>query len=311
MIHFMKTAIVIISYNRPNHLLTLLNSLLSIMPRDIHVFVDGPKLINNNDEVRNAEIRQVLYNYQYINNLKCNFNKTNVGLRNNVVNAVTQTLTTHDACIVLEDDCIINKAGIDFCDDLLNQYQHDEDVAFISPFNPVPQDILKSGVSSRISIYPESYAWATWKRAWKIYSNDIDVSLKLLSIRKIHKLTGSLWGALYWKLNFLEAKLGLIDTWAYRWIACVWSNDKVGIISNFNYVKYTGRENGTHTRLKMNWVEPPVTDLYVSSSRKLSVNVAGEAYMNDVVFKNNLNNLFIRVLGFCYKFFSRKRFTLE
>ena len=70
MIHLMEPAIVIISYNRPNHLLDLLNSLLSIMPRDIHVFVDGPKWNNKNDEARNSEIREILNNYHYTNNLK-------------------------------------------------------------------------------------------------------------------------------------------------------------------------------------------------------------------------------------------------
>ena len=115
-------------------------------------------------------------------------------------------------------------------------------------------------MQNRTSIYPASYAWATWDRAWNYFDSDLTWGANV-SIDELIGITGSLVGALKWKLNFLDAKAERIDTWAYRWIASMWSKKMKTIGPNVNICSYHGWVGGTHTRSQPTWSQLPISDL--------------------------------------------------
>jgi hypothetical protein len=74
-------------------------------------------------------------------------------------------------------------------------------------------------------------------------------------------VVGSIPGALRWRQTFRDVEAGLLDTWAYRWISCIWANDGWVLSPNRNLVTYAGYDEGTHTRTGPSWSELPVVPL--------------------------------------------------
>jgi hypothetical protein len=186
------------------------------------------------------------------------FHEINMGLRTAVQDAVTYTTETYGQAIILEDDTIPGDDFVPYCRFMLEHFACEDRIAHISGYNVAPVSIIGDVVeSSRISIYPESFAWATWQRAWSRYDESLSwgVNAPLSDIRAI---TGSTVGALKWRLNFHDAHSERINSWAYRWIASMWSNGQTCVSPNRNLVSYTGFTSGTHTKRKPRWVDLPV-----------------------------------------------------
>ena len=253
--------VLLLGYNRPQHMRALIQSLASLEPKLILLSVDGPKASRPND------VSLVLETQLLVNEIKWNakvltrFRKSNLGLRKAVVDAVNWANSEYGRVIVLEDDVRAGPQMIDFFKSNLEKFEDNSKIAHINGYNLVPSDHITSPEQdSRLSIYPESYAWATWDRAWKLYDDDLTWA-KNVTVSDIQKVCGSKTSAIRWKQNFSDAANERIDTWAYRWVASMWANDLKIISPNRNISQYKGFEGGTHTRRQIKWSEIEIQQL--------------------------------------------------
>ena len=174
---------------------------------------------------------------------------------------------------MLEDDVRTGPQLIEFLDRNLIRYQESSQIAHINGYNLVPKEHLTHpDNASRLTIYPESYAWATWDRAWQKYDDDMTWA-KNASLADIKKICGSTVGALRWKQNFSDASAERIDSWAYRWLASMWANNMKIVSSNRNISQYKGFEGGTHTRRQMKWSELEIEQLPTSEGKISNIGV--------------------------------------
>lgn len=238
----------------------LIDSLRVSAPSKLIVVIDGPNPTKPGDLQKVRDTQQVAESINWTDDVVFEFRKTNWGLRHSVEDAVTNATQKHGRAIVLEDDARPGAAWIPYAQFMLDKYEAEAKVEHISGYNLIPDFALSSpGVGSRLSRYPESYAWATWHRAWKNYEGGLDWALNA-SVKDLEKIVGTRVGALRWKQNFLDAQSGRISTWAYRWLASMWSRDAFMISPNANLVTYDGYSGGTHTVLKPGWKELPQFD---------------------------------------------------
>ena len=281
------TPVLLLGYNRPEQMRGLIQSLSPFQPKVILLAIDGPNQNRSNDPelVRQTQetINQVAWNAEIITR----YRESNLGLRRAVVDAVTWANSEYGRVIVLEDDVRAGPQLLDFLNHNLDKYENQNEVAHINGYNLVPIDhINKPDEASRMSIYPESYAWATWDRAWKNYDDDLTWA-KSASINEIKKIVGSTTGALRWKQNFNDAAAERIDTWAYRWLASMWAKNLKIISPNQNIAQYFGFENGTHTRRQIEWRELEIESL-PTNDRSLGENQVDEladVWLGKNVFK--------------------------
>ena len=253
-----NTPVVLLAYNRPQKLADLIDSLRESAPSKVMVVVDGPKANKVGDLEKVRETQRIAHTINWTDDVVFEFRDTNWGLRSSVENAVTTATELHGRAIVLEDDARPGPAWIPYAQHMLDKYDTEQKIEHVSGYNLVPPTSLKSpGAGSRLSRYPESYAWATWQRAWKNYDGGLDWALNA-SVNDIQKIVGTRIGALRWKQNFLDAQSGRISTWAYRWLASMWSRNALMISPNANLVTYDGYTGGTHTFLKPGWTELPL-----------------------------------------------------
>ena len=244
----------------------LIRSLAAIKPKLILLSVDGPKMNRLKDAELVRQTQEMVNEVTWHAEIRTHFRESNLGLRKAVVDAVTWANSEYGRVIVLEDDLRAGRQLLDFLNYNLIRYENEIDIAHINGYNLVPNGhITNPSAASRLSIYPESYAWATWARAWAKYDDEMSWA-KNVSISELKIICGSTIGALRWKQNFSDAAAGRIDTWAYRWLATIWENNFKVISPNQNISKYKGWENGTHTFIKVKYQEPEIGILRIDQS---------------------------------------------
>ncbi len=287
----------------------LIQSLAPLKPKLILLAVDGPKNTRSNDVDLVRQTQNLVSEITWDAEIQTRFRDSNLGLRKAVVDAVTWANSEYGQVIVLEDDVRAGPQLLDFLNHNLMTHRGSSRIAHINGYNLVPEEHLTNpDLAARLSIYPESYAWATWERAWQKYDDDLTWA-KNASVEDVKKVCGSTIGALRWKQNFADAASERIDTWAYRWLASMWEHNWLMVSPNRNIATYKGMEGGTHTRSHQRWNEIPQEEvparLYAESVEE--VDGAAEYWLGARVFGENIKGIIRGVLATkylsCTKFF--------
>lgn len=249
-----EAPVLILAYNRPDQIRGLIDSMRPFSPKTILVGVDGPKdTAGDSEKVR--KVVQAVAGINWTDDVQILERKSNLGLRLAVPDAVTWAMSKAGRVIVVEDDVRVSKDFFPYMNHCLDEFANDQRIGHISGYNPVPEKFITyPQFRSRASMFPESYAWATWDRAWSKYGDELSWA-KASNLAELRELTGSLQAALVWKMNFSDAESGAISTWAYRWIASLWKNKLLSISPNVNLVDYRGQTEGTHTKGSRSWSE--------------------------------------------------------
>ena len=239
--------ILILGYARVEPLITQIKEITKFQKRNIYISVDKPTNLSKQGE--NRQLTEALLEFINLKNVSIRFHESHQGLRQNVISSIDWVFSDCNAesIIIIEDDCFVANESLKILDLLLLKYAKFPEIAHISIYNRVPAKISQRNDNSiRFSNYPETYIWATWKDSWSLYNDDIHQIYDKLKIKDIRLRTNSIIGAITWKLHLLDAKLGLVDSWAYRWLGSMWINDKISITSNLNFATYSGYKKGTH-----------------------------------------------------------------
>jgi hypothetical protein len=284
-----ETPLLLLGYNRPHQMRGLIQSLAPLKPKLILLAVDGPRNNRQNDAELVRQTQELTEEISWQAEIRTRFRDSNLGLRRAVVDAVTWANSEYGRVIVLEDDIRAGPQLIEFLDHGLMAYQEQTKIAHINGYNLVPKEHLSNpDNASRLSIYPESYAWATWDRAWQKYDDNLTWA-KDASISDIKKICGSTIGALRWKQNFNDAFAERIDTWAYRWLASMWEHRFMTVSPNRNVSFYVGTENGTHTFLKVQYQEPKIEFLEnFDYHTEMLVDESADKWLKEKVFYESI-----------------------
>ena len=249
------TPVVVIAYNRPDKVRRLISRLEQLQPTNIIFAVDGPKPGKPADVAKVAEVQSLVNNFTWTDKVETRFRPTNLGLRAAVTDVVSHAVSKHGQAIIMEEDTLPGKNWFPYAEEMLSRYRSESSIEHISGYNLVPDKFQTlHGRGSRLSRYPESIAWATWDRAWDKFDGSLDWALNA-STSELAKIVGSTAGAIRWKQNFADAEANRISTWAYRWIASMWSRNAYVLSPNQNLVTYAGYDEGTNSLMKAPWSE--------------------------------------------------------
>ena len=119
-----KTTVAIFAFNRPNHLLNCLNSIIKNPQTNkfnFVVFVDGPR--NADDAKLIKESINVAKQFTKSLNLNIIANEVNLGLSKSLISGIDKVFNSVDQIIVLEDDLIVGHNFLDFMISGLERYR--------------------------------------------------------------------------------------------------------------------------------------------------------------------------------------------
>lgn len=210
--------IVVFSYNRPDHLRRTLEALAKndlAEQSALYIYCDGAKAdATEEQKQRVAENRKVAHSTTGFKELHVVERDRNVGLKDNIIGAVTEIVNRYGRIITLEDDVVSSVGFLRYMNDALELYADEDRVMHVSAYMYPHKSRLPETF-----FYPVPYpggGWATWARAWKYYDDDAQ---KLYDYWKDKWKVFDLFGNDYLSKQLKRNLDGTMNTWFIKWHA--------------------------------------------------------------------------------------------
>ncbi|MBT32107.1 MAG: glycosyl transferase [Thalassobius sp.] len=279
--------IVIFVYNRIWHTKQTISALKeNILAKDSHLIIYSDAAKSKDDIDKVNEVRQYLNEITGFCSKEIIFQESNLGLAKSIISGVTDTVNKYGKIIVLEDDLITSPYFLTFMNEALDFYKDENKVVSIHGYMyPVLEDLPETFFLRGA----QCWGWATWKRGWDLFDADAKSLINQIQKKKLRYLFDRKGTYPFFKM-LKEQAMGEIDSWAIRWQASAFLNDKLTLYPRDSLVKNIGFDgSGVHCG-----PEQSVFNVEVSSHK---VNVENEvieqsAKAHSVIenYYNNLNN---------------------
>lgn len=236
--------IILFTYNRVLHTQKTVEALCHndlAKDSDLIIYSDGPK--NDSDNVSVYEVRLYLKNITGFKSVEIIERETNVGLANSIISGVTEVVNKFGKVIVLEDDIVTSCYFLKFMNDCLDLYENIFEVISIHGYvYPVKKKIKENFFFLKDT---GCWGWATWKRGWDLFESDSNKLISMFSQKQVRKFTFDNSYPFYQML--LDNSNGLNNSWAIRWQASAFLNNKLTIYPGKSLAMNIGfDESGTH-----------------------------------------------------------------
>jgi hypothetical protein len=243
-----KTAVLFLVFNRPDTTIKVFEKIRETKPSRLYVAADGPREGYSDEKEKVMKVRKIATNVDWPCELKTLIRDKNLGCKKGVSSAITWFFEQEEQGIILEDDCVPHLDFFSFCENLLDRYFLDERVSVVTG-NNFQNSKWRGDASYYFSKYNHCWGWATWRRAWKHYQEDINFWPEWKTSDAWKKYKSDKIERVYWQKIFDSYYSGQIDTWDYPWTCCNWKLGKLSIAPNVNLVSNIGFGNdATHTK---------------------------------------------------------------
>ena len=263
--------IVVFSYNRPEHLRQTLEALAKndlAQESVLFVYCDGPKNNANNEQrQRIASNREVAHSVTGFKEVHVVEREQNIGLKDNIVGAVTEIVNQYGHVITLEDDVVTSVGFLKYMNEALELYANEEKVMHVSAYMYPHKSHLPETF-----FYPVPYpggGWATWQRAWIQYNDDAQ---ELYEYWQDKWETFDIYGGDYLSKQLKRNREGTMRTWFVKWYAVMRKQNALTLYpgrSLTNNIGFDDLATNCYTTTKFDVVP---TDYVKVKSIPLSVN---------------------------------------
>ena len=241
-----KNPILLLTYKRPKTTKIIIERILSINPKKLYIFQDGPKKkFNISDKLLHKETFELINRYKKTSKgtevLFFSFKK-NIGQRfiaNKVLNIVFRN---EKEIIFLEDDTYPDLSFFNYCSSMLKRFENDKNIYHISGCN-LFYGLNKKKISKEkifLSKYPQFWGWATWKKKWKKYYNPEILDWKKNKDYFLKKCIDSDGEHRFFNHYITKNAKGHHIGWDVPWIYKLVLNSKKTLLPNINLIKNLG-----------------------------------------------------------------------
>ena len=245
----LTTPILLITFNRPNHVRQVLEEIRKQQPAQMFVCQDGAREGNKLDEERVQQVRDVINELvDWPCELHTLYQEKNLGCGPGPAAGITWFFEHVEMGIIMEDDCLPHPDFFGYCEELLHRYKDSEEIVFIN--TTLYDDRWKCKFSYDFSHYMVAGAWASWARALKGFDLDL-LNMNAKAFRKrLKQVVYSRAEYDWWYFKVLEIQQ---DTkkkyyWDYQMLIHIYNIGGVTIIPSKNLVSNIGFDaEGTNT----------------------------------------------------------------
>ncbi len=238
--------VAIFVYNRRHFLEMTIQSLAKnreAQETELFIYSDGWK--GEKDKPAVLEVREYLKTISGFKSVKVIEAAKNRGLGKSIIHGVTEMVKNYGEVIVLEDDLQLSPWFLKFMNDGLNTYRDCEKVVSIHGYlYPVkatlPESFFLRGA--------DCLGWATWERAWNLLDTNAEFLYTEILKRKEMDLF-NFYGAAFKERILQRVIAGNNDSWAVRWDASAFLNEKLTLYPGKSLVHHLGSDGqGTNTK---------------------------------------------------------------
>ncbi len=291
-----KTPILLIIFNRPETTQRVFDIVKEYKPKMLFIAADGPRKSKIGEDVKCNEARKITENIDWPCKVKRLYQRNNLGCGVGPYKAISWFFKNVKEGIILEDDCLPDISFFQFCSEMLAKYRNIERIMHIGG-NNFQKPYQQNAYTYYFSKYPQSWGWATWRRAWEHYDFEMKDWPIVKKLKKFDIVFNSYMEKKYWHTIFdFNFYFKNKDIWDYQWVYAIWKNSGMAIIPDINLVKNIGfNSNATHTtnilaiakNLTLNKMRFPL-----KHPKSISVDKLKDAYL----FKNGYNNKLITMV---------------
>jgi len=283
-----STPVLVVIFNRPDKAQKMLEVLRQIKPARLYVAADGARADRPDEAQLCAATRAVFANVDWPCQVQTDFLTENIGPCKRVPTAIDWLFTQEEEGIILEDDCLPDPSFFPYCAKLLEKYRDDDRVMTISGSNF--QGGKKRGEASYyFSIYPTTWGWATWRRAWALYDDKMTDWPAFQKEERIKQVmpTASRSERNYWLSFFDKGYRRKFIFWDLRWIFTMWDHGALSAVPNQNLIKNIGfGKDATHTKEEGSDLSIETKQLgVISHPTAIVANEAADRYLYRKVYR--------------------------
>ena len=242
------TPILLITFNRPDHVRQVLTEIRKQQPAQLFVCQDGPREGNLLDVERVQEVRDVineLVDWQC--ELHTLYQEKNLGCGPGPAAGITWFFEHVEMGIVMEDDCVPSNTLLMFFAELLEKYKNNDDIALITGTNVLKRWNSKKGDYFLAKTGGMTMgSWASWQRAWNLF--DANLSSWREKSNELKAFIGEDEFNVYAPILEDIFLYSSNDAWDYQWAYSRWVNKKYCLVSTVNQMSNIGFcAESTHT----------------------------------------------------------------
>jgi hypothetical protein len=243
-----KIPVLFVVFNRPDTALQAFQPIKRYRPDRLYIAADGARPEREGEQELCDKTRAlILKEIDWDCAVKKLFRDENAGCGRGVSEAITWMFKTEEYGAIIEDDCAVSDDYFRFCEELLPRYKDDDRIAQISCF--VPRHSKKETNTYYFTGYPEIWAWATWRRAWKHFDFEMSqwkqIRLRIFSRFSFFEACMRWY---FWRQMYLDCRKNQKPhTWDYQWSIYIFMERKLCISPYTNLVMNIGfGEASTH-----------------------------------------------------------------
>jgi len=301
-----KTPVVFFIFNRPVITAKTFDIIRKQRPSELFIVADGPREGNSEDILKCSEVRNIVEKINWPCMVQRNYSNINLGLKKRISSGLDWVFSNVDRAIILEDDVAPSDSFFHFCEVLLEDFKNDRKIVSITG-NNFQDGLIRNHGSYYFSKYSHVWGWATWKRAWDLYEEDIQFWPEWSSSEewKIH--TPDKVERKFWDKIFSDVAIGKINsTWDYSWTASIWRQGGLTITPNVNLVKNIGfGKDASHTKnikSKYSNMETQKLSRIIHMNEEVTQNIVADKYTFDNHYGGAKLRFPIVILFHIYKF---------
>lgn len=286
----MDEPVLIVAFNRPDHLSVLLDQLRQVQPTKVYAAIDGPRS-DRDDEPRVRRCQDLIKAIDWPCEVHTLFQESNLGCGRGVTAAITWFFEHQERGIILEDDVIPDVSFFAFCVELLDRYQDDDRVFSITGCNLVPREaISRPDEPYRFAAIPNVWGWATWRRSWE--GHRLDARGWWRRVTPLRLLAASGYrpaGLAFWASTMEITARGGVDTWDWQLMFEAVRTGRLVATPNVNLVRNIGfDEFATHTKVKeLDFPSPQCVDV-PTTPVAVRVDVRADAWFRRHVLRTSV-----------------------
>ena len=229
--------IILFVYNRPEYTRQTIESLKKSQfasGSELFIYSDAAKTEKNKKLV--AEVRDYIKTINGFRKVIIKESKENKGLALSITSGVSEILNKYDNAIILEDDLELSPFFLKYMNEALSLYEKEEDVISIHGYvypvkKKLPETFFLRGA--------DCWGWATWKRGWKFYEDNASKLLSEITSKNLKDEFDFNRSYPYTKMLKNQIK-GEIDSWAIKWYASAFVNNKLTLYPGKSLVRNVG-----------------------------------------------------------------------
>jgi hypothetical protein len=219
----MKTPapIVLFVFNRPDHSTRVVEALKRnrlAVESLLYIFSDAPRGPQDEDSVQ--QVRHIIHQISGFKEVIVIERPHNLGCEDSELTGISEILSKHDRCIILEDDVLPYSLFLTYMNEALDLYEDDASMFSIAAYS-YSFDLPASYTEETFLLDRTcSWGWGTWKKAWEKISLDLNALRDGLSdartralfaqngedLLRTYKRTPEAWDL---RVSFQQWKLGL------------------------------------------------------------------------------------------------------